>query len=559
MSDSSSRTSAIRFLASYRTWLLAAGIVIAAMLLYAPFLKNPLVFDDYNFFGRANAGEYLRASLSLSPRWVPYATFEWAGALFGESMPLHRLGNLALHALTAVGLFLFLRRLFAELMPAAVAGEGDKALPAVWLAFFAALIFALHPAAVYAAAYLIQRTILMATLFTLLTWYFFLEGVLRNRYSWLIASAAAYFCAVMSKEHAVMAPAVALALLVLVRPLNRETFKLVWPAFVLYIATAIYVVWLMKGGNVIARAYEPRGNDILARMALMDPQFNTSLAYPLSILTQGFLFFKYLLIWILPNPAWMSIDMFEDFATRFTSWRHVAGALAFVAYGAGAIYLLFRRGMKGLLGLALLCPWLMFATEFSTVRVQETFVIYRSYLWIPGLLAAVAVIFHKSMGRRAAVLLSVLILVMLPLSWSRLNTFSSPLALWEDAARLAEGKDKRPGVERVYHNRGLQLLKEGYADLALEDLNKAIGMVPNFMLALNDRGAAYLTLNRYQEALADFNRVILLDGSFSRAYLGRALAYEGMGMKQQAMMDYGTLCILGHSGGCSKVGLTTGR
>ena len=53
------------------------------------------------------------------------------------------------------------------------------ALSPSWLAFFGALIFALHPAAVYAVAYLNQRSTLMATLFTLVMWRLFLEGLIR--------------------------------------------------------------------------------------------------------------------------------------------------------------------------------------------------------------------------------------------------------------------------------------------------------------------------------------------------------------------------------------------
>ena len=72
-----------------------------------------------------------------------------------------------MHGLTASVLFLFLARLFA------VAASGDAAgRPAIeprWAAFFGALLFLAHPVAVYGVAYLMQRPIVMATLFGLLS------------------------------------------------------------------------------------------------------------------------------------------------------------------------------------------------------------------------------------------------------------------------------------------------------------------------------------------------------------------------------------------------------
>jgi tetratricopeptide (TPR) repeat protein len=265
------------------------------------------------------------------------------------------------------------------------------------------------------------------------------------------------------------------------------------------------------------------------------------------------LFFKYFLIWILPSPGWMSIDMFEPFATRLWSWPHVAGAIGFAAYGAGAGWMLLKRGKYGLLGFGLLCPWLMFLTELSTVRIQESFVIYRSYLWMPGIFACLPFLFQRAPGKRAALLLAALALVMLPVTWARLTTFSSPLQVWNDAARLIDGKDNRPGVERIYHNRGLFLLKSGYPEQSLKDFNKAITLYPQYLLALNDRAAAYLTMGKYTQALVDFNSALAINPDFARSQLGRALTYEGLGNHDAALRDYGTLCMLGYTEGCGKL------
>ena len=91
-------------------------------------------------------------------------------------------------------LFLFLQRLFAAVLPA------ERALdPGLVGAFFGALLFLVHPAAVYGVAYLIQRSIVMATLFGLVSLYCFLEGLMRGLAPLVPAAAAvAYFVAVFS-------------------------------------------------------------------------------------------------------------------------------------------------------------------------------------------------------------------------------------------------------------------------------------------------------------------------------------------------------------------------
>lgn len=536
---------------------LVAILALTVSAIYGQFLWNPIVFDDNNFFGRDIGSHYLDAFFRLEFRWLPYASFEWTRVFLGEEMIWFRLGNLALHILVSITLFLFLLKLFdiccSGNRRVSAEGPGTDSLSFLWLAFFGALIFALHPVAVYGAAYLIQRTMLMSTLFTLLMWYLFLHGAAKNSQWHLLGSAVAYLFAVYAKEHALMAPAVALALLLLTRPATRQLFRMVWPTFALYGSIGLYVVYQVKSGNLLGEAYEPRGMDMLSMLARLDPGFDPRLAYPLSILTQSFLFFKYLLVWIFPNPAWMSVDMFEPFATRFLSWPYLAGFIAFLIYPVVAVRLLLQRERKGLLGFAMLCPWLMFATELSTIRIQETFVLYRSYLWMPGALAALAFFFQKVPAKRTATILALLILVMIPATWDRLNTFSSPFLLWNDAARLIKGKDSRPGVERVYHNRGLDLFRLGYFDLAIDDFTKAISLNPNQILVYNDRGATYLAEKKYEQALADFNKALEINPKFVRPHLGRALTYEALGNGQAARADYAVLCSLNYSGACKKL------
>ena len=526
------------------------ALCLPVTLLYGQFLWNPVVFDDIYFFDGSVHEQYLDKTFSFDLRWLPYATLEWTRALFGLDLIGFRIGNLALHLATTITLFLFLRRLFGCILPA---NQNNEGLSPHWLAFFGALLFALHPASVYATAYLVQRSTLMATLFVLLTWRLFLEGLLRENYRWLLASSGTYFLAVFSKEHAIMAPAVTIALLLLVNNQSmRQRLMLIWPTFVLYGLIGGFVIFQIKSRHVLGQAYEPIAANYLS---LLGPDFDERLAYPLSMLTQSFLFFKYLWVWLAPSPAWMSVDMPQAFALKFWSWPELAGLVGFIVYPIIAFRLLLQKGVNGLLGFALLCPWLLFATELSTIRIQETFVLYRSYLWMAGSLAALPFMCQRLSARQTAITLSIVALFMMPLTWLRLTTFSHPLLLWEDAARLIKNtEEKRPGLDRIFLNRGIELIRVKHYPEAVDDLTRVINLKGYYVgYAYQNRGSAYLENHQYLLALNDINKAIeLMSTNKAKLYLGKAHALEGLNDKTSAMHAYQQACTLGSPMACQK-------
>ncbi|MDO9140367.1 MAG: hypothetical protein Q7U38_08600, partial [Methylobacter sp.] len=527
------------------------ALCLPVTLLYGQFFWNPVVFDDDYFFDGSVHGQYLDKAFSFDLRWLPYATFEWTRTLFGLDLIWFRLGNLILHLATTITLFLFLRRLFAHIIPA---DSDNETLSAHWLAFFAALIFALHPASVYAAGYLVQRSTLMATLFALLTWRLFLEGLLRENTRWLLASAATYFLAVLSKEHAIMTPAVAIALLFLVnKQSSRQRLMLVWPTVVLYALIGGFVIFQVKAAHILGQSYEPVAESYLS---LLGDDFNARLVYPLSVLTQSFMFFKYLWVWVAPSPAWMAVDMPQVFARSLWTWWACAGLVGFIVYPIIAARLLRQGGLKGLLGFALLCPWLLFATELSTVRIQEVFVLYRSYLWMAGAFAALPFLCQKLNAKQAAMTLGFVAVLMMPLSWLRLTTFSHPLLLWDDAATLIEhSEEKRFGMDRIFYNRGSELLRAKYYDEAIKDLSKVIELKGYYSsFAYNNRGVVYLETQQYHLALNDINKAIELEPKREKFYRAKAQTLEALNDSTGAMLAYKQACLLGSAIACKKTG-----
>ncbi|MGA9667002.1 MAG: tetratricopeptide repeat protein, partial [Gallionella sp.] len=328
----------------------------------------------------------------------------------------------------------------------------------------------------------------------------------------------------------------------LIRRPSLALLRQIAPYYILSSVVAIILLLSVKG--MLGHAYEPNAAGILDISARKQGLTALPNIHLLSIFTQSGLFFKYLGLWLVPDPAWMSVDMREPFATGLLSWPYTLGMIAFLAYPCLALWLLLKRGSLGLLGFALLFPWIMYFTEFSTVRIQEPFVLYRSYLWMPGVFAALPVLLGRLSRRSAFILLCIVVLSLIPLTLNRLQTFSSTLNLWDDAEKLVRDKRNVFGAERIYYNRGTELGQLKRYREAVADFSTAIAIYP-FDFIYGNRATAYYFLGEYQHALHDFDRAIELDPDNATSYYGRAMTYRVLGDFKAAQDDLRKSCSLG--------------
>ena len=487
-------------------------LVAAALTLHLRGLRFPLVFDDLDFFSPATFANWRQGSIALV-RGMPYWSLATAYAAAGGDLLWLRLGNVLLHGANGVVLFLLLRTLFARF-----AGPGQ----ALGWAFGGALLLVLHPAGIYATAYLVQRTTLAATFFSLLALWLLALWHQRRGWYWLVASAACFFLAPASKEHALPIIACGAWLLLWLDAPSQAPWRsralvlkpLVLPA----IAVFAVVIVLYASRHVAftgAALYEP----IVQRAGEGVPIENLHLR---SVITQGFLFFKYLLVWLAPIPGSMSIDMREPVASSVLVFPETVGFAVFVVFGPGAFWLLLRGGRAGLAGFALLCAWTMFLLEFWAVRVQEPFVLYRSYLWMSVLPAALPALLSRLPAAWSAALPVVVALLLVPLASQRLDSFSSIHAVWDDAVRA--NRDRPVYLaSRPYSNRGVARLEMGRVEEADADFNKALGFSPNDLEALVNSGIAATRLGRVAQAQARLDRAIELKPDFAPAFAHRCV------------------------------------
>ena len=94
-----------------------------------------------------------------------------------------------------------------------------------------------------------------------------------------------------------------------------------------------------------------------------------------------------------------------------------------------------------------------------------------------------------------------------------------------------------PTSYEAYYNRGLANTSLGNFKFAIEDFNKTISINPKYAEAYNDRGIAKANINDKSGAIEDFNSAIYFKNDFSDAYCDRGIAFFSIGNFKAALAD----------------------
>ncbi len=518
-------------------WLL---VVLAALLaIYLPGLGNGLVFDDaYLTDGLFSDYRYLSA---WRVRMLSYGSFVGLQSIFGEGWWKQRLANLAIHACVVVALWSLYREILraivaqpaADASPPAAAPVPFEKSPALG---FAIGFFALNPVAVYSVGYLIQRSILLATLFVATGLWLFARAISAKK-PWLFAASfGCYLLAMVSKETAVSAPLAAIPLYILIaRPGGKRIASLAGVGAGI-VAVAGYILWRWYG-DILFKPFDEYSHVYLAQLKALDPDVEKN-AFGLSVINQSWLFFQYGLRWIFPFSGWLSINLRPAFPVAWLSFPQILGVVGYLGTLAGGFYLLLRyRDWRALVAISFLFAALLFSTEFATVWVQDPFVLYRSYLWaigIPGL------VFFLAHGTPPRVLLAVGLVVGSLFAWQGLDrVFSMETAesVWTDAIEKLPRDPRSVGRWFPYVNRGVARVERDDFQLALRDFEISAALGDQGLGRFN-LGAVYLATGKPVQAIAAFDRAEKEGYSLYNLPFQRGMALMALGKPADAYRQF---------------------
>ncbi|HEY3431975.1 MAG TPA: hypothetical protein VGK09_05455 [Rhodocyclaceae bacterium] len=522
--------------------LLALVLLLAASAgLYIPWIDNPLVFDDPNLLSSPALGDYAVMPFSLQPRQFPYFTLGFEQVISNGNLHVSRYVALILHGLNGFLLFLLSRRLLRR-----ATTDTNKA---TLLAFAAGLLFVVHPVSVYAVGYLIQRTILFATFFLLLSAIQFDKALTETSWRRAIFAGLCYGMAVMSKEHAVTGCASVAGLVFLHQAL---TWKKIRPILFTFLAAclpiALWVILIKLG--YIGTSYEPDASNLLNSVDF--PNTSSHLGnWALSAALQCDFFFRYMRLWLWPNPVGMSIDIRPDFMA-VSDWPKVlVGPFLFVTLVFITITGLKWQQRIPSISQPLLfsLTWLLslFLIELSTIRIQEPIVLYRSYLWMPPLVLGIISVMNTFSLRSITILLAIGSLLTAPLAWQRLATFSSNKNLWEEAAEKLQREDLA-GSSRIFYNRGVQRLKQNDLIQAREDFDRIIRLKPREYWGYWGRASVSIAQNHPREAEEDLRMVLAIKPNLGIAWLRLGGVLNRTGRSTEAEVALMTATSFGYPG-----------
>jgi tetratricopeptide (TPR) repeat protein len=485
----------------------------------------------------------------------------------------YHLVNVFVHICSAVLLWAVVRRtLRLEYF------DGRFTSSAGWLALLAAMLWAVHPLLTEAVIYAVQRTELMMAMFYIATLYCSMrywaalnrplpsgegrgEGQPRQRaVFWLILAVIACLAGMASKEVMVSAPLMVLLFdRTFVAGSLPRALRRSWPLYVSLAATWLLLLFLNLGA--------PRG---------ASAGFDLGVSPYMYWLTQTKVLLVYLKLVVWPWPLLIHYE-FPLFATFSVAWMYVVPVLLLVLL---TLLLLWRNRPIGYLGtfiFAILAPTSVvpIVTEMAAERRMYLPLAALVVLFIVGgYLAAQRVLRNRAGGRLAlfgfepslvAVAIPALALVLASgvVSAHRLDTYYSPLAVWEQVLRvqpynsvayqnkgfLLQEAGNLPGAIDQYreavrlapdavearYNLSTLLLKAGAPAEAVEQLKSAVELVPNDAPMRNNLATALSVCHRYDEAITAFRATLELDPNNWTIHRNLGITQQKAGKYQDAI------------------------
>lgn len=520
------------------TLLYAVALGAGLAILYAFGINNQLVFDD----GRLTDGTIFAqygSLIQLKARMLSYGSFVWLDGILGEGWWKQRIFNIGLHIATALTLYAFV----LQLLQRTQWSDSRRSIPGFSSSLRASArlgvaLWAFNPVAVYAVAYLIQRSILMATLWVALACWSYVRGLISGQRRWHLLAIACYVLAVAAKEHAVTAILLVVPLFIFVkRPSLQRVIRVAVAAGL--VLAAMGAVLYSRYGSIVGTVFDETSRAFAAQLEQQQPGIGKQI-YPLSIINQAGLFFRYGLLWLLPYVGWMSIDIRPTFPLTLWSW-HLSGALAWISTLVLAAWLVIRRSDAwGLFGLCLLMPCLLFLTEFATVWLQDPFVLYRSYLWsipIPALIALPLVGYSRNAFYAVGMLVVVLFAA---LSFERINSLQTPGSAWADASAKIDRQAPANAVGRwrPLLNLGTETLDQGDYNEALRLFSQAEALGEPLGSARFNMGVSLQQLKQHPQALDNFTQAEAKGFTEAALYYQRGESQYALGHFAEAFESF---------------------
>lgn len=416
------------------------------------------------------------------------------GYAFGLGAPGYHITNILLHAICAILLWIVLKRL---------------SIPGAW---FAALLWAVHPVCVESVAWISERknTLSMALfLAAMLSWIRFVQLDRRKYYFMTLAW---FILALLAKTAIVMVPFVLLLTVWWMRgTLKRRDFVQSVPFFVCSFILGVVTLYFQYS-RAIGEEYIPIGGpfDRLAGASFalgfylykVFFPFNLALIYPQ---------------WHETVPRYLQLLPGVGYAVVFAwAWKERATWGRHVIFGLG-FYVITLFPILGFLKMAYMRLTLV-ADHF-----QYTSMVGVIALVVGGVTHWSARLREESRAWVLGTTGTLLVAGCFWLSWNQSGLYKTKEIMWADVLR------KNPNSWQAHNHMGAILFKRREIEKAIKHFERAVELKPYNLEVHNNAGLAYALLGQVDRGLEHLKRAVEIRGDLIPIRLNYASWLEAAG------------------------------
>ena len=513
-------------------WLPVALLVFVCIVVYLNSLPNGFVFDDYaviienkylklpgiNFASFLNHSYFNIAGGEASYRPVATLSYYLIYAIAGLNPFFYHLLSVILHIVNVVLVYLLFNLILKHRFTALIAG----------------LLFACHPALTEAVDCISYNEDLLAAVFFLLAFLYYLKSSTNGLISNIISYGLSLFfflLGLLSKEMAITLPAIILLYDVsLKNGVDKKSFSLQ------LILKNIKVRGLFYGGYLaVSLLYLSIRFFVLYHPQESIKPFYGNLFERIIFLPAHIFSFIKLAFF----PVNLTADYVFSYPHHFFAASNLIGFLFVAGLAVGSVFIFkYSRGI--FFGI-----WWFFITLFPVYNIIPIYNPFAErFLYIPliGYCLLVAMAFNTLMNKRLSetvpvkVLSSVAIIALL--SFYAMITIARNLD-WKDSLTLwSKTVITSPDSSIAHGSLGRAYQDLGRLEEAIREYKKAIEIFPNNYKAYYNLGVLYDGQGALKEAVANYKRTIAINPAFIDAQFNLGNIYHNQGLLEEAIQQY---------------------
>ena len=510
-----------------KSFLIILFFTALSVAIYSNTFNSPFVLDDLRKIeenpsirvSQLSLTEIVKAGFqSAKARPIAFMTLALNHSLHKYDVYGYHVVNVAIHILTGFFLYLFLATTLK------ISSIQPRYSHPHLIAFFAALIWLVHPIQTQSVTYIVQRMNSMASLFFILSFLFYAYGRLtddnKKKCIWFSASTIVWLLSLGCKQITAILP-----LLVFLyewyffQDLNKEWFKKRLK-YLLGISAFFILLFLIYTG------FSP-WEKIQSLHDFAQHEFTITER----LLTQFRVVIYYISLIFLPLPSRLNLDY--DFVLSQSLINPISTLLSLVAI-AGIIALAVYLAKKE--RLISFCVLWFFGTHLieSSILPLAIIFIHRNYLpsMMVCLIPVVLTYRYIKLDWLKVGLLSLLVVGLSVWTYQRNRVWQNKVTLWSDVVK------KSPGKARPHFNLGAAFSEQKRDEEAIPLYQRALEINPKLAQPHINLGEALERHNKIEEAAEHYRAALQIKPDLPEAHnnIGSILAKQGR--TEEAIQSY---------------------